>query len=114
MRWLLMWAGMVAGTPGDCQERDAPVLGGDHGPAAAPPPSTRTRAARDWELAWCSLARTGRAFGRWAGRKGSCGPGHGSGRAAGAGLAGFCPGPVMHTAAPSEKEVCMKSGFRSA
>ena len=98
------------GLPG---ERDAPVLfRWDH---VAPQPhrhQARTRAARDWELGVVqplqelvrALAGAGRAVGAAAAQVTAA-----AGRL-GAGLAGFALGRVMATAAPGEKEVCMKSG----
>ena len=98
------------GLPG---ERDAPVLlQWDH---VAPQPhrhQARTRVARDWELGVVqplqelgrALAGAGRAVGAAAVQVTAA-----AGRL-GAGLAGFALGRVMATAAPGEKEICMKSG----
>lgn len=98
------------GWPGEC---NAPVLfRWDH---VAPQPhrhQARTRVARDWELGVVqplqelvrALAGAGRAVGAAAVQVTAA-----TGRL-GAGLAGFALGRVMATAAPGEKEVCMKSG----
>lgn len=96
------------GLPG---ERDAPVLF-QWDPVAVPPHHHRARAARDWELGVVlplqelvrALAGAGRAVGTAAVQVTAA-----AGRL-GAGLAGFALGRVMATAAPGEKEVCMKSG----
>ena len=98
------------GLPG---ERDAPVL--FQWSHVAPQPRrhrARTRAARDWELGVVqplqelvrALAGAGRAVGAAAVQVAAA-----AGRL-GAGLAGFALGRVMATAAPGEKEICMKSG----
>ncbi|KJA11244.1 hypothetical protein RP29_07065 [Acidovorax temperans] len=98
------------GWPGEC---DAPVL--FQWSHVAPQPHrhrARTRAARDWELGVVQplqelvrgLAGAGRAVGAAAAQVMAA-----AGRL-GVGLAGFALGRVMATAAPSEKEICMKNG----
>ena len=92
-------------------DADAPVLF-QWDPVAVPPHHHRARAARDWELGVVlplqelvrALAGAGRAVGAAAVQVTAA-----AGRL-GAGLAGFALGRVMATAAPGEKEVCMKSG----
>ena len=92
-------------------DADAPVLF-QWDPVAVPPHHHRARAARDWELGVVlpmqellrALAGAGRAVGAAALQDTAA-----AGRL-GAGLAGFALGRVMATAAPGEKEVCMKSG----
>ena len=75
---------------------------GTRGRTATPPPHAPPETG-SWT--WCCPCRTGASVGgRWAGRRRSCIPGHGSGGRLGAGLAGFALGRVMATtAAPGER-----------
>lgn len=92
-------------------DADAPVLF-QWDPVAVPPHHHRARASRDWELGVVlplqelvrALAGAGRAVGTAAVQVTAA-----AGRL-GTGLAGFALGRVMTTAAPDEKEVCVKSG----